>query len=383
MEQDFEPQTAKVLASPDEYRLLILDGHNSHCTFRLCSFAREHKIIIVCLPPHTTHVLQPCDVLVFSPLQRAWRKQVRKAGKVTKNTFLTFYDAARQEAFKVSTIITSFAITGIHPLNRTVITEDKFEPATNTTTEEVVLFPSLPSIIPMIHESGDSINESSEFEPDVVLFNHTHQSVQTTVSILPAPSSTMYIGPPPALPTSSSKELFITQNRELRNITETLYSQVQTDRMQLHICTLEIDRLRRLAYTTGHTAAKAKADGSGARHMTSEQALKALEENEAQAEAKEAEKVQRLEDREKKKLEKQARDDAKAAAKEAAVQKRQEAAILRRDEAARKAADRELERAMRGLVAAEKANRPARRQRRVAAIDGKYSQVLVLKFELT
>ncbi|KAF9493259.1 hypothetical protein BDN71DRAFT_1395354, partial [Pleurotus eryngii] len=40
---------------------------------------------------------------------------------------------------------------------------------------------------------------------------------------------------------SSSKELFVSQNQELRNIVQTIYAQVQTDQMQLHICTIEIN----------------------------------------------------------------------------------------------------------------------------------------------
>lgn len=316
-------------------------------------------------------MLQPCDVLVFSPLQRAWRKQVRKAGKITKNTFLKHYDAARQEAFKVSTIVTAFTITGIYPLNRSVIADTKFEPATNTTTEEVMLFPSQPPIIPII-ESPDSINVDAGDEPHIFIPNHTHQTAQTVVSNLPLPPAvSMYIGPPPALPTSSSKELFILQNQELRNVTQTLYSQVQTDRMQLHICTIEIDRLRRLAYgNNDRNTVKAKLDGSGARHMTSEQALQALQDTEEQAKAKVQDKVQRAEDREKKKQAKQVQDEEKAAQKRATAEKRQQTAERRKEEAERKALDSAIEKALRGLLAAEKAvikaSRPARRRRRLA-----------------
>ncbi|THV07191.1 CENP-B protein [Dendrothele bispora CBS 962.96] len=55
IQRDFEPATRKKLNSDDEYRLLILDGHNSHTTYQFCNFAEKHKIIILCLPPHTTH----------------------------------------------------------------------------------------------------------------------------------------------------------------------------------------------------------------------------------------------------------------------------------------------------------------------------------------
>ncbi|KAB0803768.1 hypothetical protein PPYR_00738 [Photinus pyralis] len=40
--------------------LLLLDGHASHCnSIETRLFADEHDIILLCLPPHTTHYLQP------------------------------------------------------------------------------------------------------------------------------------------------------------------------------------------------------------------------------------------------------------------------------------------------------------------------------------
>jgi len=50
-------------------RLLLLDGHGSHCTREFISYCDEKKIIPFCLPPHTTHLLQPLDVVVFQPLK--------------------------------------------------------------------------------------------------------------------------------------------------------------------------------------------------------------------------------------------------------------------------------------------------------------------------
>ena len=45
--------------------LLVLDGHGSHDTLPIIDLALSHGIIIFCLPPHTTHKLQPLDVGVF------------------------------------------------------------------------------------------------------------------------------------------------------------------------------------------------------------------------------------------------------------------------------------------------------------------------------
>ena len=50
--------------------LLLLDGHSSHYQPDLVRFAKEHDIILFCLPPHTTHESQPLDVAVFTSLKQ-------------------------------------------------------------------------------------------------------------------------------------------------------------------------------------------------------------------------------------------------------------------------------------------------------------------------
>lgn len=76
IEKDFAPASAARLDDPGDYRLLILDGHNSHIHFPFVNFAEKHRIIILCLPSHTTHALQPCDVGVFGPLAAKWKALV-------------------------------------------------------------------------------------------------------------------------------------------------------------------------------------------------------------------------------------------------------------------------------------------------------------------
>jgi hypothetical protein len=55
---------------------LILDGYASHITTAAISFAIANKIILLCLPQHTTHILQPLDVAIFAPLALAHKKGV-------------------------------------------------------------------------------------------------------------------------------------------------------------------------------------------------------------------------------------------------------------------------------------------------------------------
>jgi len=56
LEHDFDIPTKAKAAG--RYRLLIVDGHTSHFNFDLLSYAKENKIVVLCLPANTTHALQ-------------------------------------------------------------------------------------------------------------------------------------------------------------------------------------------------------------------------------------------------------------------------------------------------------------------------------------
>lgn len=83
------------------YRLLILDGHTSHVTLDFVQYCQEHNIVLLCLPPHSTHYLQPLDVGIFGPLARAYRTLVSQgsifgAERIDNYQFLQYYQKARQ-----------------------------------------------------------------------------------------------------------------------------------------------------------------------------------------------------------------------------------------------------------------------------------------------
>ncbi|CAF3936927.1 unnamed protein product [Rotaria sp. Silwood1] len=45
--------------------LLVLDGHHCHFSVKVIEAAKQNEVIIVCLPPHSTHGLQPLDLVTF------------------------------------------------------------------------------------------------------------------------------------------------------------------------------------------------------------------------------------------------------------------------------------------------------------------------------
>jgi hypothetical protein len=102
------------------YRLLILDGHGSHLTPEFDLFCAEHSIITLCMPPHSSHLLQPCDVSFFAVLKRLYGQQIQgyiRSGShhIDKQDFLEAYLIARTAAATTANIQSGFAATGLVP----------------------------------------------------------------------------------------------------------------------------------------------------------------------------------------------------------------------------------------------------------------------------
>lgn len=102
--------------------LLFLDGHKSHINQQMFDFCREKGIMLFCLYPNSTHILQPCDVGIFGPLKKSWKKVVRKykqttTAPITKQNFAPKFKEAYDDAIKTSTIKKSFKACGLCPIN--------------------------------------------------------------------------------------------------------------------------------------------------------------------------------------------------------------------------------------------------------------------------
>ena len=88
-----------------KYRLLVLDGHGSHLTPQFDQICSENDIIPICMPPHSSHLLQPLDVGCFSPLKRAYGCLVENkawlgSDHIDKFDFFEAYPQAYIEIFQ-------------------------------------------------------------------------------------------------------------------------------------------------------------------------------------------------------------------------------------------------------------------------------------------
>ena len=58
--------------------LLIEDGHASHITIEVIELARKNDVHLLCLPSHTSHILQPLDIGVFHSFKTNYSKACRR-----------------------------------------------------------------------------------------------------------------------------------------------------------------------------------------------------------------------------------------------------------------------------------------------------------------
>ena len=70
LEKLFIPAT--ITCTKGKYRLLILDGHGSHLTPQFDEICSQNDIVPICMPTHSSHLLQPLDIGCFAVLKRSY-----------------------------------------------------------------------------------------------------------------------------------------------------------------------------------------------------------------------------------------------------------------------------------------------------------------------
>lgn len=115
------------------HRLALVDGHSSHLTLEIIEYCMQAhvNIHIICLPAHSTHILQPMDVGVFGPLTRAYKKEVSTwcrdptNGRMSFAAFLLLYHQARNSAITNHNIQKAFEATGLIPINPRIVLDSR------------------------------------------------------------------------------------------------------------------------------------------------------------------------------------------------------------------------------------------------------------------
>jgi len=105
--------------------VLILDNHSSHIDVDLLETAAKNNVIIMALPPHTSHLYQPLDVGVFSPMKHYFRDlmsqhmQSHNLRTPTTAEYVTMLVKSHQLATTETNIVGGFNGACIWPVNKT------------------------------------------------------------------------------------------------------------------------------------------------------------------------------------------------------------------------------------------------------------------------
>ncbi len=156
-----------VHAPPARPLLLLLDGHSTHYHPGIITKAAREQVIVVCLPPNTTHLLQPLDKGAFGPLKVYWNqacKEFMRANPgevITEYAFMKVFSKAWYRAMTILNAMSAFSTTGSYPFCPTKVS------ATDTTDKCKKLFkatglPFLPALSPAL-SSRRPVNRTQQF----------------------------------------------------------------------------------------------------------------------------------------------------------------------------------------------------------------------------
>lgn len=131
----------RVRPSDDNKCLLILDNHSSHRAIKVLDYAYENNVVLLTVPPHTTHKLQPLDVAVYGPFGKYFQYAIDKWQKAHPSQHVSFFDIGEifcESYLKAATpanAISGFKKTGIADSDIDVFTDADFLPSQVTEIE--------------------------------------------------------------------------------------------------------------------------------------------------------------------------------------------------------------------------------------------------------
>jgi hypothetical protein len=104
------------------YRMLVLDGHDSHISAEFDEYCKAHNIVPIGLPAHSSHLTQPLDVGCFNALKRAYSIEIEKFVKahithITKVDFFLAFKAAYANAITSKNARAGFRGAGLVPFD--------------------------------------------------------------------------------------------------------------------------------------------------------------------------------------------------------------------------------------------------------------------------
>ena len=116
----FDPETCA--KANGKQRALVCDGHGSHVQPEVLRFCIDNKISLLLMAAHSSHLCQPLDVGIFSPLKTYMTVELDKImrygiSNIKKFEWADAYHLARPKAMTEMNIKSAFRTAGLVPLN--------------------------------------------------------------------------------------------------------------------------------------------------------------------------------------------------------------------------------------------------------------------------
>jgi hypothetical protein len=138
------------------------------------SYCDQNKILLAIYPPHSTHTLQPLDVVMFAPLAAAYKAELASflnisqgLTSITKRDFYRLFNAAWTSSFTETLVIKAFAATGLHPFKPDVIlcrfstaTPSNSRPSSSNSTTSVLSASNWRKIERLLREAVDDVYDT-------------------------------------------------------------------------------------------------------------------------------------------------------------------------------------------------------------------------------
>ena len=113
--------------------LTIMDNHKTHTkNLDLTNFARDSRFILLSLPSHTSHKLQPLNQTFFKPLKSAFNAACQSwmrshpGRRIAVENLGELFKTAYLKSATLENAINGFKCTGIHPYNAQILPSSDF-----------------------------------------------------------------------------------------------------------------------------------------------------------------------------------------------------------------------------------------------------------------
>lgn len=194
--------------------LIVLDGHTSHTScLETLEFAEEHDIILLSLPPHTSHWLQPLDRSFFKSLKSNFFRSCKTfmvnhpSRKINRLQFGKLLNTAWTKSASVENGVNGFKACGRIPINMDASPDYAY--LTECESGSITTF-SRPTAE---HPAEVQLSESLDQPIPSTSKNQQNNIIQTTDCAIPSRPTSKYLSAPKNTPT----KLGLQQNNIIKN----------------------------------------------------------------------------------------------------------------------------------------------------------------------